>query len=123
MDPLNGLQAAVLTGGAAILDNILTALDTLAEGASTPVDYGALPQTGSVPNVAVGSTPDAMQSALESNGYTVQSQGMSSNGAYTVLTNGQNTYTIYTATSTGGTTVEVFGPGGQSLVKYRLSGK
>lgn len=79
----------------------------------------ALPQTGSVLNVATDVAATEAQSNLIANGYRIVQQGVSSNGPYAVLSNGTTNYTIYTATSTGASSMQVTGVAG-IIQKIRL---
>ncbi|WP_162878045.1 DUF637 domain-containing protein, partial [Trinickia diaoshuihuensis] len=72
------------------------------------------------PNVRTDVTASQFQANLIANGYSVQNQGTSTNGAFTVLSDGTSTYTIYTRTSTGAAGVQYVGPNGS--VKFSLGG-
>ena len=72
------------------------------------------------PNGRTDVTASQFQANLIANGYSVQNQGTSTNGAFTVLSNGTSTYTIYTRTSTGAAGVQYIGPNG--AVKFSLGG-
>jgi hypothetical protein len=72
------------------------------------------------PNVRTDVTASQFQANLIANGYSVQNQGTSTNGAFTVLSDGTSTYTIYTRMSTGAAGVQYVGPNGS--VKFSLGG-
>lgn len=76
----------------------------------------------SVTNVTTDVSVDQFVESLYGNGFSIQSQGTSKNGAYTVYTDGRSNYTIYRRTTTQEIGAEYRGPNG-ARVKITINGK